>query len=292
MEEKNKSPIYELAELDYINGMKYKDIADKYNVSINTVKSWKTRYKWIKGTQKSMHTKDKKVCTQKEGAQKGQAYNKKVAKEPVKEVMQNEELNENQKLFCIYYSKCFNATKAYQKAYECDYITANVNGSRLLGKASIKAMIDQLTEVTMNKELLKRGLLQKYIDIAFSDIRDYMSFGTESIETEKGEYEISVVKLKDSSQVDGTLISEISQGKDGIRIKMLDKMKAMDFLSKHSNLLSDEEKTKLDIEYKRLQNEKAKEELAKLKGDDLKEVADDGFLEALNGKTVEVWNEE
>ncbi|WP_257164343.1 hypothetical protein, partial [Cetobacterium somerae] len=28
---------YELAELDYKNGMKYKDIADKYEVSLNTV---------------------------------------------------------------------------------------------------------------------------------------------------------------------------------------------------------------------------------------------------------------
>ncbi|MRY42776.1 RNA polymerase subunit sigma-70, partial [Parabacteroides distasonis] len=36
MEEKNKSPIYEEAEKDYIGGMKYKDIAEKYNVSINT----------------------------------------------------------------------------------------------------------------------------------------------------------------------------------------------------------------------------------------------------------------
>ncbi|MGL5856608.1 MAG: helix-turn-helix domain-containing protein [Cetobacterium sp.] len=47
---------YELAELDYKNGMKYKDIADKYEVSLNTVKSWKQRYKWCKD--------DKKVCTQ------------------------------------------------------------------------------------------------------------------------------------------------------------------------------------------------------------------------------------
>ncbi|MCE5221862.1 MAG: helix-turn-helix domain-containing protein, partial [Clostridium sp.] len=39
---------YELAEEDYIKGMKYKEIADKYEVSLNTVKSWKTRYKWSK----------------------------------------------------------------------------------------------------------------------------------------------------------------------------------------------------------------------------------------------------
>ena len=38
----------ELALLDYREGMKYKDIAEKYNVSINTVKSWKKRHKWTR----------------------------------------------------------------------------------------------------------------------------------------------------------------------------------------------------------------------------------------------------
>jgi uncharacterized protein YjcR len=31
---------------DYINGLKYKEIAEKYGVSINTVKSWKQRHNW------------------------------------------------------------------------------------------------------------------------------------------------------------------------------------------------------------------------------------------------------
>lgn len=48
----------ELAYQDYLNGMKYKEIAEKYGVTINTVKSWKTRYKWSKD--------GKKVCTQKQ----------------------------------------------------------------------------------------------------------------------------------------------------------------------------------------------------------------------------------
>ncbi len=55
----------ELAYQDYLNGMKYKEIAEKYGVTINTVKSWKTRYKWSKEGEKSVHTKKKKVCTQK-----------------------------------------------------------------------------------------------------------------------------------------------------------------------------------------------------------------------------------
>ena len=48
------------AEKDYINGMKYKDIADKYGVSEATVKSWKTRYGWGRGKKKKAQTKKKK----------------------------------------------------------------------------------------------------------------------------------------------------------------------------------------------------------------------------------------
>ncbi|WFR60856.1 phage terminase small subunit [Paenibacillus amylolyticus] len=49
------------AEADYKRGMKYKEIAEKYDVSLNTVKSWKQRHGWNreKGapSTKSVHTK-------------------------------------------------------------------------------------------------------------------------------------------------------------------------------------------------------------------------------------------
>lgn len=45
-----------------MQGMKYKDIAEKHDVSVNTVKSWKTRYKWDR---KGVHTNNEKVRTQK-----------------------------------------------------------------------------------------------------------------------------------------------------------------------------------------------------------------------------------
>jgi uncharacterized protein YjcR len=51
----------EKAEQDYLKGMKYKDLADKYGVTINTIKSWKQRYKWNRN---SVHTKEE-GCTQK-----------------------------------------------------------------------------------------------------------------------------------------------------------------------------------------------------------------------------------
>jgi len=59
----------EQAYQDYLKGMKYKDIAEKYGVTINTVKSWKTRYKWSRD---GVHTKEKGVHTKKKrGAPKG-----------------------------------------------------------------------------------------------------------------------------------------------------------------------------------------------------------------------------
>lgn len=60
------------AEADYMSGMKYKEIAKKYGVTINTVKSWKTRYQWSRSDKKGVHTK--KVCTQKQKG--GQPKNK------------------------------------------------------------------------------------------------------------------------------------------------------------------------------------------------------------------------
>lgn len=48
------------AEADYLRGMKYKDVAQKYGVTLNTIKSWKTRYKWDR---KGVHTKSKGVHT-------------------------------------------------------------------------------------------------------------------------------------------------------------------------------------------------------------------------------------
>ena len=62
-----RAPNYELAYDDYRKGMKYKEIAEKYGVTLNTVKSWKTRYRWSKEPKKGVHTKSEKVCTQKGG---------------------------------------------------------------------------------------------------------------------------------------------------------------------------------------------------------------------------------
>ena len=82
--------------------------------------------------------------------------------------------------------------------------------------------------------------------IAFSDINDYLEYGNEEVEGEFGPYIKNYVNIKQSFEVDGTLISEISQGKDGIKIKLQDKMKALEWLDKHYGEGTPEQKAKID----------------------------------------------
>ena len=55
---------YELAKINYSNGFSIKEIADKYNVSVATVRKWKSRYKWdsvTKERDKNVTKKNKEI---------------------------------------------------------------------------------------------------------------------------------------------------------------------------------------------------------------------------------------
>ena len=189
---------------------------------------------------------------------------KKAVVEEVDKVMKNDELTDKQRLFCIYYVRCFNATKAYQKAYECSYETAMANGYKTLRNAQIKNEINSLKQGRLNREFLtEEDIFQKYMDIAFSDITDYVSFGTEEIpligmngpvkieNPKTGEKEIlkqktNYVRVKDSSVVDGTIISEVKQGRDGLSIKLADRMKALQWLTDHMDMATAEQRAKIE----------------------------------------------
>lgn len=250
----------ELAYQDYLKGMKYKEIAEKYGVTINTVKSWKTRYKWSKDGKKSVHTKTGKVCTQKNDKNNAK---KEAITEAVEQVIENAELTDKQRLFCVLYVKCFNATKAYQKAYEVDYNTAASIGYRLLENDGVKKEIQRLKKNRLNREMLDESdIFQKYMDIAFSDVTDFVEFGQEDVpvmavygpvqvkDEETGEKKtltkrVNVVRFKDSSEVDGTLIAEVKQGKDGASIKLPDRMKALEWLAEHMDMATKEQQIRI-----------------------------------------------
>ena len=258
-------------------GYKLKDIASKLECAEGTVRSWKKRYNWESATQRK-----NKCNVAKENNNKTDI--KKESKEPiaeeVKEVLENTELTDKQRLFCVYYIKKFNATKAYQKAYACSYETALVNGPRLLGNARIQEEVQSLKEGKLNKIMLsEEDIFQRYMDIAFSDIGDYLSFKkvrkNKWTKNKKGEfipvinpdtgeqdfYEYNFVELNDSSNVDTSLLSEVKEGKDGVSIKLKDGMRALEWLTKHMNIATDKQKAELEVlRSKIINNGKSKED--------------------------------
>lgn len=258
----------EKAKEDYLKGMKYKDLAKKYDVSINTVKSWVSRNGWAKL---------KKGCTQnKKGAYKRKSKEKKNKIEYEEEIQELEDadLTDKQRLFCIYQVKYFNATKAYKKAYDCSYNTAMVNGFNLLRNTKINEEIDRLKKNKFNRAMLSEDdVFQKYIDIAFSDITDYVDYGVEDVPVKDNDtgkqllddegnpvfYKRNYVLFKDGQEVDGTLISEVSKGKDGIKIKLQDKMKALQWLTDRMDLLSTQVQKQLGISETENYNEAIKD---------------------------------
>lgn len=276
----------------YKTGMKLVDIATQLDVPAGTVRRWKSTYKWD-GEQESERS-DKKS----ERAGKNKNDNKKAIAKEVEEVIQNTDLTDKQRLFCIYYIRCFNATKAYQKAYGCDYTTAMVNGCQLLRNPKVKEEVLRLKQERLNREFLsEEDVFQKYMDIAFADITDYLEFGTEEVpvmamygpvkvkDPDTGEEKqltkvINTVRFKESAEIDGTILTEVKQGKDGASIKLADRMKALQWLSDHMDLATEEQKAKVAIMK------------AKVESNDDVEENDDGFLEALNATAGGDWSDE
>ena len=141
---------------------------------------------------------------------------------------------------------------------------AAVLGSRLMKNPVIRKEIEQLKQNHMNREMLKQeDIFQKFMDIAFADVTDYVSFGRENIqvmgafgpvmvenketgEKEVLEKEVNTVKFKQSEDVDGTLITEVKHGKDGASIKLGDKMKALQWLADEMDIATAEQKAKIE----------------------------------------------
>ena len=231
-----------------------REIANILGISEKTVSGWKVKDKWNSKLNGVLQINERSTPKEKKS--------KRTRKEPiakeVEEVIENDDLTDKQRLFCIYCVEYLNATKAYQKAYECSYRVANVNGSRLLVNASIRNEVERLKLEALQGELFDMKLIakkvfQKYIDIALADITDYLTFGRRQIEMPDGPRVVNYVDLNESSEVDGTIVTEVSQGKDGVKVKLADKMRAMEFLAKHTGLLSADIVEKLELERRKVE---------------------------------------
>lgn len=237
-------------------GLKLIEIANQLEVPEGTIRSWKNRYNWDCNVAKEK-------CNVAKTKKRKKQPKEELTTDEVNQVIENPELTDKQRLFCIYYIRSFNATKAYQKAYGCSYENAMQNGSRMLRNDKVKEEIIRLKQNRLNRELLsEEDIFQKYMDIAFSDITDYVKFGTEEVpvmamygpvqvqDPKTGKKKtltetVNIIHFRDSSEVDGSIIAEVKHGKNGSSIKLADRMKALQWLTDHMDLGTEEQRARI-----------------------------------------------
>lgn len=268
-------------------------LAEKHDVALGTIKSRKSRdtkngEPWVRGPSKKDATKKKKDATISKRMQPKEVF------------VESDDLTDKQRLFCIYYIKSFNQTMAAIKAgYSRN--SAHVEGSRLIRIPKVADEIRRLKgEMQQGIFIDAMDVLNKYIQIAFADITDFVEFGSiekSELSPETGRpmldenfkpitYKQGYVDFKPSNEVDGTIITELKLGRDGVVVKLADKMKALDFLTKHFDMVPDHFKRQLETEKLKIAHAKA------FGVDEKEEYEDDGFNEALNATTSEVWGDD
>ena len=246
----------------FLTGKKLVDIANELGVPDSTVRRWKHTYKWEGERSKNSIERSETKSERSENKTSARKEETKVVADEVIQVVDNPDLTDKQRLFCILYVRCFNATKAAIKAgYSRN--SAMEQGYQLLRNPSVKGEIARLKQHRLNQAMLDEAdIFQKYMDIAFSDITDYVEFGREEVQVmgafgpvqvddpETGgkktlTKEINSVRFRESNEVDGTLITEIKQGKDGASIKLADRMRALDWLAEHMDLATAEQRARV-----------------------------------------------
>lgn len=243
----------------YRQGLKLIEIANRLDIPEGTIRSWKNRYKW----NATLQTGECNVAK----AEKKKKQKKKSA--TVEQIVNNNELSNREQLFCAVYVRCFNATRAYMKAFDHkNKNSASVLGCNMLKRPEVAAEIKRQKEARMNRAFFsEEDIFQKYMEIAFADITDFVEFVGGGF------------RFKNQEEIDGTIVSEISDGKV-TKIKLEDRMRALQWLTDHMDLATEEQRARIAVL-------KAKVE----SGEEFEDV-DDGFLDALNESAKEDWSDE
>jgi phage terminase small subunit len=164
------------------------------------------------------------------------------------------DVTDQEKIFCLEYLKSYNLRNAAVKAGYSPH-----TGARLIKRSSIVSALKAYQE-KREEDLFLSGIdiVRMYVGIAFADITDYVDFGTEQVPMLDGYgkeiydkdgnlkmYTRSYVRLKDSAKIDGRFIQEVKSGKDGVSVKLFDKIAALDKLAKIYDIYNEKDVNEL-----------------------------------------------
>jgi phage terminase small subunit len=157
-------------------------------------------------------------------------------------------LNEKKIEFCYQYILTKgNITESAKKAGYSKK-TAYSIGSRLLKDVEVQKKIKAIGDRKLHSfdmDIEKAFALM--VKHATYDTREIIENKQIKLEDKEGrEYIEDHVSLKDWDDIDGTLISEIKQTKDGIQVKLPDRQKALEQIGRHFAMFT--EKQQIDLQ--------------------------------------------
>lgn len=201
------------------------------------------------------------------------------AKNNMIDVLIDLDLTDKETDFVLYYLESNNATQSYLKSYKINKKWAGIKGYQLLHKPKIESAIKKLKKIQkhaldVNPNLYVETLLKG----ASADIGDYIEFREEDVpildadgsqmhDPDTGEplyKKVNKMHLTDSAFVDTGVVTGIKQGRDGISITLVDKLKCLELLRKYFNWGEEQQTDSKDT---------------------------DSIISAINGKTKDVWGD-
>ncbi len=141
---------------------------------------------------------------------------------------------------------------AYPHSKKWKHNSVDVNASKLFSNAKIKLRFQEIKDKIIQEAeedaiVSAKEVLTELTKVGFADIKDFLSFRTEKTtvgyDEETGEpiFEYRpIIEIKDSKNVDGSMIQEVSINQKGVfTFKLHDKLGALDKLGKHLKIFTD-----------------------------------------------------
>jgi phage terminase small subunit len=239
------------------------EIADQLGVTDGTLRGWKSKDKWEKKLNGTLPTEERNAT--KKGMERSERMERSETPQEQNEKFTEENaddlgLTERERLFAMEYLRDFNITRA---AIAAGYSkkTAHVTGWEVLRRPKVQRLINKYKELrTAELGLDIQRIIAEYMKIAFADITDVMEFGQRIVpitdeegkvifDPESGEgmtTKENFVVLKNSDEIDGTVVSEVKQGRTGVSIKLHDKLRALEKLERYLDFMTEEDRLKLE----------------------------------------------
>ncbi|MGE8323996.1 MAG: terminase small subunit [Pseudomonas sp.] len=187
-------------------------------------------------------------------------------------------LTAKQQRFVDEYLIDLNATQAAIRAGYSKK-TASSQGERLLRNVEVRRYLQaQRQDLQGRTKITQEMVLKELAKIGFSDIRKVVRWGETMVRMAGADDEGAEdmvpyhgLALIDSTEIDddtAAAIAEVSQGRDGLKVKLHDKKGALVDIGRHLGMFSapghadlDVELKRIEVENKRLANEKLRREL-------------------------------